>query len=270
VEAITPLPKEEAERIARDAAEASRAEFEAVVGRPMPEWSWVGAYAFPRCWAFLFYAFRNIPPGVSVVVDMHTRRALLLRYVDLSGDLQRAGIDTTPSPRREVLEALFLPQELRLDVFADDRQFHVVDAGESGASFEDAFTDASLADRFARATCGNGVCVMTGRNTPVPVTVRVQQGPPEDAPGFPGWDHVADGALEVRSGSIAVMGCTEDVHAAPDLQVPPGRYAVRAYFTGLDTVDTAGLQSEDSYRVVLWPAEDHAFAVLKRHPLPGD
>jgi hypothetical protein len=34
----------------------------------------------------------------------------------------------------------------------------------------------------------------------------------------------------------------------------PGTYRVRAYFGGLDTVSADGLEGDDHYRVVLWPA----------------
>lgn len=46
----------------------------------------------------------------------------------------------------------------------------------------------------------------------------------------------------------------------------PGSNRVRAHFAGLGTLSPDGLEGEDRYRIVVWPAPFAEIAVLKQYP----
>ncbi len=104
------------------------------------------------------------------------------------------------------------------------------------------------------------ICLLTARNMTVPVTVEIfTEAPPDEVSG---WDQVVEASLEVPSGCIVIHGCTDYLPDAPRIQVDPGTYRVRAYFGGVDTLSSDGLEGADHYRVVLWPAHSREPVVL--------
>jgi hypothetical protein len=95
---VADLSRDDAEALALQAAESDRRRFDAMEGSPgLPAWSLIGAFDFHRCWAFLFYAWPNMPPGIGVIVDKNSRVAFPCRYVDVSRVLEAATFDVTPS-----------------------------------------------------------------------------------------------------------------------------------------------------------------------------
>ncbi|RYZ37932.1 MAG: hypothetical protein EOO71_26110 [Myxococcaceae bacterium] len=90
LEGMEPLSLEEAKRIAIDA------ELRDSNGRPPSGYPWIGAFEFPRCWAFLLWEGPGMPPGGAVIVDKHSRTAMPMRYIDVEQDLRVRGFDTTP------------------------------------------------------------------------------------------------------------------------------------------------------------------------------
>jgi hypothetical protein len=96
------------------------------------------------------------------------------------------------------------------------------------------------------------ICILTARNMTVPVKVEVYtQAPPSDVEG---WDQVVEASLEVPSGCLVVLGCTDYLPDAPRIAVEPGTYRARVYFGGIDTLSSDGLEGADHYQVALWPA----------------
>ncbi|MCP3140107.1 hypothetical protein [Pyxidicoccus xibeiensis] len=96
--AVAPMSWDEAERLALAAAEEELRR--APAGSDVFHWSWVGAFELPRCWAFLLYAGPNIPPGLAVVVDRHSRMPIVWRYIDVESALENARFDVTPASGR--------------------------------------------------------------------------------------------------------------------------------------------------------------------------
>ncbi|MFP2908898.1 hypothetical protein ACLESD_28380 [Pyxidicoccus sp. 3LFB2] len=102
LETIPSLSCDEAEHLARTAAEEELRREAGGEARAPVTWSWVGAFELPRCWAFLLHWGPNIPPGLGVVVDKHSRIVLVWRYVDVRPALQSAGFDVTPATGRSI------------------------------------------------------------------------------------------------------------------------------------------------------------------------
>jgi hypothetical protein len=142
----------------------------------------------------------------------------------------------------------------RLEVFADYSQFYLMDEADD---FDTAaiWDDQRAAENLVVA--GPGVLgVATARNYTVPVTIEVENSEPDE--GFDAWDHVSESSLAIRSGRMVVMGPADVFEAAPRIELRPGVYRVRVYYSGLRTVSTDRLDGDDHYRAVLWPGIETA------------
>ena len=143
-------------------------------------------------------------------------------------------------------------------IVADYHQFYLWDHGRN----PQAPTDYQAEDVAHRIKTAPFVLVVQpARDMDVPVELDVIDSPPEDQ--FDDWDHVAEASLDLPSGQLEIHECTGG--SVDILQVMPGTYRVRAYFGGMNTVSDDGLDGEDHYRLVLWPAPPSPIVVLKQH-----
>ncbi|MDH7971288.1 hypothetical protein QH494_03770 [Sphingomonas sp. AR_OL41] len=152
------------------------------------------------------------------------------------------------------------PQALnkRYEVFADYFQFYLWDQGKQ----PDAPTDYTEEDTGRRIKAAPFVVVIQpARNMVVPVEVGVTDIPPVLATDD--WDHVAEASIDLPSGRLEIHECTGG--SIDVLPVSPGTYRVRAYFGGLDTLSDDGLEGDDQYRILLWPAPFAPIAILKQY-----
>jgi len=146
------------------------------------------------------------------------------------------------------------------ELFADYYQFYLQDERASG-DLSDAWTPDAVEQLLA---VGPGAfAVGTLRNTDVPVDVEVLDAPPVD--DVAEWDRVNECSLDVPSGRLVVAGCTDYFPDAARIAVVPGTYRVRVYYGGLGTVSEDGLDGNDRYRVVLWPAAVGPVVTVKAH-----
>ncbi|KTR07161.1 hypothetical protein NS365_04900 [Aureimonas ureilytica] len=150
----------------------------------------------------------------------------------------------------------------RYRILADYHQFYLWDHGES----PDAPTDYTEADTVLRIKAAPFVVVVQPeRNMEVPVTVEIRDEAPEVA--LAAWDHVAEASLALPSGKLEIHECTGG--SIDILTVPAGTYRVRAHHGGLRTLSDDGLDGNDHYRIVLWPAPFADIAVLKQYVDPS-
>jgi len=102
----------------------------------------------------------------------------------------------------------------------------------------------------------------TLRAMDVPVEVRVEESaPPVDLDDY---DHAVEASVEFPSGRLVVAGNSDYWPDAARINVNAGPHRVRALYSGLDTLSSDGLEGDDAYTVVLWPAAASEVAVLKR------
>ncbi|GJE62118.1 hypothetical protein [Methylobacterium trifolii] len=149
----------------------------------------------------------------------------------------------------------------RYSIFADYHQFYLWDHGAS----PDAPTGYTEEDTVRRIKTGPFVVVVQPeRNMDVPVDFEITDAPPDldlDA-----WDHVAEASLDLPSGRLEIHECTGG--SVDVLAVSAGTYRVRTYHGGLGTLSEDGLDGDDHYRIVLWPAPVADLAVLKQYVDP--
>lgn len=159
-------------------------------------------------------------------------------------------------------------------LYADHYQFYIGDSETGGdVTAPDFWCDEAFDRRLA---VGEGIIgVGTEVYGTVPVVVEVHDCAPDD--DLAGWDHVVEASLHVPSGQIAIDGCLNYVprdlphigYRSPLIEVMPGRYRVRVYFGGLESVRVEETQygeeevSDEHYRVVLWPAAYAEPAILR-------
>lgn len=95
----------------------------------------------------------------------------------------------------------------------------------------------------------------------VPVVVEITDSEPDA--NLSAWDHVNECSLDVPSGRIVIAGCTDYFPDAARIELAPGSYRARLYYGSLDSLSEDGLDGDDNYKVVLWPAAPGPVQVLK-------
>jgi hypothetical protein len=153
-------------------------------------------------------------------------------------------------------------QHQAFELFADYPQFYLWDKGTDPQAPVD-YTDEDIERRLK--TGPNVVVVQPERNMTVSVEVEIHDTEPPYNPDQ--WDHIAECSLELPKGQLQVHESTGGPVA--DFPVEPGWYRVRACYGGLDTIDESGLEGNDHYRVVLWPAAPAGLRVLKQWVYTG-
>ncbi|MER7586741.1 hypothetical protein ABTW72_04300 [Micromonospora sp. NPDC127501] len=154
---------------------------------------------------------------------------------------------------------------LDLELFADYHQIHLSDEGSTG-DLSEAWTGQAAVDRLA--VVDDAVALGTSVNVTVAVRVDVLDAPPAD--DLADYDHVVEGGMQVQSGRIVIMGCTDYEPDAARFRVPPGPVRVRAASSNLAEAERLGIDSDESpqtmerLRVQVWPAPPGQPVVLKR------
>jgi hypothetical protein len=153
--------------------------------------------------------------------------------------------------------------ELRL--LADYHQLHVFDEG-STTDLGLYWTDRAWVDALAAGDDAAAVgCVV---NVFVRVDVEILNAPAvDDAADF---DHVVEASIQVPSGRLVVMGCTDYQPDAARFAVAPGSVRLRVSRSNLDVAAQLDIDSDKSpatmerVRIQIWPAPSAPLAVLKR------
>lgn len=142
-------------------------------------------------------------------------------------------------------------------IFADYRQFYLWDKGVGPDAPTD-YTDEDVEKRIKVAP--NVVVIQPERNMDVPVEVEVLDCAP--CPDLEHWDHVVEASLELPSGQLEIHECTGG--PIDQLSLPSGSYRVRAHYGALSELSADGLDGNDHYKLVIWPAPEAPVVVLKQ------
>lgn len=148
-------------------------------------------------------------------------------------------------------------QHRAFNVFADYHQFYVWDQGMTAEAPTD-YTDEDVRRRIK--TVPYVVVIQPERNMTVAVEVEVHDSDPGFDPAA--WDHIAEASLHLRTGRLQVHECTGGPVA--EFKVPAGWYRVRSLGGGFTSIDESGLEGEDHYRLVLWPAPAGEVQIVKQ------
>ncbi|MFF8280409.1 hypothetical protein ACF05T_30690 [Streptomyces lateritius] len=158
-----------------------------------------------------------------------------------------------------------------LTLFADYFQIHVSDADSDG-DLSDAWTAQAVADHLAVAPDALGIGTAVNVNVSVTVVVLPQE-PGDDSSEF---DHVVEASLDVSSGRMVVLGCTDYAPDAATFEVPAGWNRVRVSRSNLARAVQADIDSDESpdtiekIRIQVWPAPEFPAKIIKRWSQPGD
>jgi hypothetical protein len=142
--------------------------------------------------------------------------------------------------------------------FADYFQFVLMDES-SEDDFSEIWTDEALERMLAVGELA--VCPGTLRNIEVDVEVRVV--PTEPSINVAAHDHVVEGSIEIPTGKLVVMGCTEYLPDAQRIELSPGTYQLLFLVDGVDSIKTEWEPAEDKYTVYLWSGQLRAPKLLK-------
>ncbi len=139
-------------------------------------------------------------------------------------------------------------QAFDLEIFADYFQFYVQDQ-DTTDDFADGWTDATVTAMFVPKS--TAIAIGTARNVDVPVRLEIHETQPADCGG---WDRQNEAPLDVASGRLQVMGCSEYGPDAFCADIPGGRYVLRASYFNLASVSEHWLDGDDRYLIQIWPA----------------
>ena len=144
-------------------------------------------------------------------------------------------------------------------MFADYFQFYLQDETAEG-NLGDSWTNEAVQRLLALAPGTIGVG--TARNMTVPIMVEVHDQEINEYDG--NWDQINECSIKVTSGRIVVSGCTDYFPDAARIIVPTGTYRARIYYGELDSIRNNGLDGDDHYKVVLWPAPYAPVKIIKQ------
>ncbi len=144
-------------------------------------------------------------------------------------------------------------------IFADSYQIYLHDAATAPV-FIDSWNNQTIADKLAVAKRALAFCPM--REMEVAVKIVVQPAAPKT--DLAAWDHVVEGSIELASGRLAVLG-PMDAQPAAVFRLPAGWYRARICGGGFASIAHNGVDGDDRYEVVLWPASEAPVRVLKAH-----
>lgn len=149
--------------------------------------------------------------------------------------------------------------EYRFKLFADYFQFYVQDEAAEG-DLSNSWTDEAVKSLLALAPGTIGVG--TVRNMDVPVTIDLRDNEPSVS--LEEWDHATECTITISSGHLVIAGCTDYFPDAVRMNLKVGTYRARVLYGGLASVSDDGLDGQDRYKIILWPAPPGDTVVLKQ------
>ena len=152
-----------------------------------------------------------------------------------------------------------------LTLFADYFQIHLQDE-QCESDLGEAWTEQACLDGLAVA---HGIMgIGTAVNWGVAVEVALLASEPQD--DSPAYDHVAEVSIQVPSGRLVVIGCTDYLPDEPRFEVQVGWNRIRASRSNLAAAIPA-IQEEpvENVRLQVWPGSESDPRIIKRWTQSG-
>lgn len=150
--------------------------------------------------------------------------------------------------------------DYKLDFYTSHHQFYIYDKLSPGSTDSDNFwTDSAHKDRLAleEGIIGIGTECYGPVKTEIVILDKSNNAFNSDL-----YDHIVEGGLNLKSGVLQIMDCT-DFSSQLDIELKPGNYRVRVYSSNLASV--LGDEGNDFYRIEVWPSDTLERKVLKRY-----
>ncbi|MGK5728542.1 hypothetical protein [Streptomyces sp. URMC 124] len=142
-----------------------------------------------------------------------------------------------------------------LRLFADYFQIHILD-DESDGDLSDVWNEQTVRDGLGVAE--DALAIGTSVNVNVAVSVHILEARPDD--DSDDHDHVVEASLNLTSGRLVVLGCTDYFPDAARFDMPAGWTRVRASRRNLAAAVEADIDSDNTpettehLRLQAWPA----------------
>ena len=140
---------------------------------------------------------------------------------------------------------------IQLQIFADYFQFYLQD--EKASDTGEALWNGEEVEQMIALQDGL-IGIMTARNMDVPLTIDILGAEPATVE-LEEFDQVNECSIQILSGKMVVMGCTDYLPKAQRIELPNGWYRVRVGYKDLTQISKDGLEGEDSYWVQIWKEE---------------
>ncbi|MCG0284536.1 hypothetical protein [Streptomyces sp. PSAA01] len=156
-----------------------------------------------------------------------------------------------------------------LELFADYFQIHALDDKSEG-DLSDVWTDQSVLDGLGAVE--DALAIGTAVNVTVAVSVHILTEQPDD--DRDDFDHVVEASLNLVSGRLVVLGCTDYLPDAARFDMPAGWIRVRASRRNLAAAIQADIdpyeapETTEQLRLQAWPAAHSQPLVSKRWETP--
>ncbi|MFG3589503.1 hypothetical protein [Streptomyces sp. NPDC047990] len=159
-----------------------------------------------------------------------------------------------------------------LELFADYFQIYVMDddseATETGIG--DVWTEQALLDGLG--VDEHALAIGTAVNVTVTVAIDLLTGQPDD--DSDDFDHVVEASVNLASGRLVVLGCTDYVPDAARFDMPAGWTRIRTSRRNLEAAAFPDPDCEDEpedmeeIRIQAWPAPHSQPDIIKRWTPP--
>ena len=139
-------------------------------------------------------------------------------------------------------------------------QFYISDKDSPKATDSGNFwTEQALREKLA---IGKGILgVSTASYGPIKGEMSVYEKPPKER-DFSNYDHIVEAGIEVHSGILQIAD-SPNFHVEREIEVQPGSYRIRVYFSDLDIQDED--EGGDYYSIEIWRSEETDKTILKMH-----
>ncbi|MFF7725541.1 hypothetical protein [Streptomyces sp. NPDC008001] len=157
-----------------------------------------------------------------------------------------------------------------LALFADYFQIHLLD-DEADGDLSDVWTDQSILDGLG--VTEDALAIGTAVNVTVAVAVHILEAQPAD--DSDDFDHVVEASLNLMSGRLVVLGCTDYFPDAARFDLPAGWVRIRASRRNLAAAARADIDSykapetTEQLRLQAWPAPYSQPHIVKRWAQPS-
>jgi len=151
-------------------------------------------------------------------------------------------------------------QVRKFERFADYHQFYLWDPSTNPLAPQN-YTNEDVDRRIKVGP--HVVVIQPERNMTVRVVVELHDSEPPF--NMEKWDHIAEASLHLPTGHLQVHECCGG--SVAEFHVEPGWYRVRSFHGEFATIEEDGLEGDDRYLVVMWPAADADVCVIKQGPI---
>lgn len=153
----------------------------------------------------------------------------------------------------------------QIELFADNFQIQIQEQVDD-CDYPEDWNDSLLTQLYVAGV--NILAIGTVRDLDVDLTVEIYQEAMDEKerltdPDMEEYDHVVQCNINIPSGKLLITGCSTDYEETTKLNLKPGQYGARIFWSGLDSTDDMGFEGDDRYLIKLYPETYFEERILK-------